>query len=124
MKPVAHCQFLPREDTFVVANGFVQPIDVNINTVTTSLVVRWRTPIRAKIEVPSLVLTPLAAASSAAPLPACGSAPVPPRRTVVGSPHRGIAAGVHLRFAHGRPLAPHLIRGGSHILSMQMTRSL
>ena len=73
---MAHCQFLPREDTVAVANDFVQPIDVNIDTVTASLVVRQRTPIRAKIEVPSPVTAPPAAPS--------------PRRTVAGSPRASI----------------------------------
>ena len=83
---MAHYQFLPREDTVAVINRFVQQIDVNIATVTASLVVRRQTPIRAKIEVPS----------PAAPSPA------PRRRTVPGSP-QAIAAGLHLGFTHGPP---------------------
>ena len=85
MKPVAHCQFLPREDTVAVFNGFIQPIDVNIDTVTASLVVRRRTPIRAKVEVPSPVVAP-----PAAPSPACCAVPAPPRRTVPASPRASI----------------------------------
>ena len=109
MKPVAHCQFLPREDTVAVFNGFIQPIDVNIDTVTASLVTRRPTPIRAEVEVPSPVAAP-----PAAPSTACRAAPAPvPRHTVVGSRRRAvaalsparhaIAAGLQLRFAHGPP---------------------
>ena len=81
---MAHCRFLSREDTVAVANGFVQPIDVNIDTVTASLVLRRRMPIRAKIEVPSPVTAP-------------------PAAPVAATHRRWLSAGLHLRFAHGPP---------------------
>ena len=100
MKPVAHCQFLPREDTFAVANGFVQPIDVNIDTITASLVARRLTPIRAEVEVPSSVAAPPAAPSLACRAAPRRDAPSPARRVAPSPLCRRLATPRHRR----RPL--------------------
>ena len=69
---------------------FVHLIDVNIDTVTASLVARRPTPIRTEVEVPSPVTAP-----SAAPSPACRAAMSPARR--VTSCRRRLAMPRHRR---------------------------